>query len=105
LAYNQVVASERVTVTLPPNLLDEIDRLERNRSRFIVEAVEHELERRRRAALRASIASPHPETAELAGVALDDWGRDLPEENDLVDPAAGTAVRWVEGRGWVTEAV
>ena len=96
--------AERVTVTLRADLLEEIDRVERNRSRFIAEAVEHELLRRRREALLQSVANPHPETAELAEIAVGDWVTDLPEENDLVDLSTGTAVRWVEGRGWVEES-
>ena len=40
---------ERVTVTLPDNLLRDIDRLEKNRSKFVAEAVRRELDRRRRA--------------------------------------------------------
>jgi hypothetical protein len=97
-------AVERVTVTLRSELLEEIDRVERNRSRFISEAVERELQRRRREALLQSVANPHPETAELAELGIGDWVKDLPEENDLVDLSTGTAVRWVEGRGWVEES-
>jgi hypothetical protein len=97
-------AAERVTVTLRSDLLEEIDRVERNRSRFISEAVEHELQRRRREALLQSVVNPHPETTELADVGIGDWVQDLPEEHDLVDLSTGTAVRWVEGRGWVEES-
>lgn len=97
-------AAERVTVTLRTDLLEEIDRVERNRSRFIAQAVEHELQRRRREALLQSVANPHPETADLADIGISDWVTDLPEENDLVDLSTGTAVRWVEGRGWVEES-
>ena len=39
--------AERVTVTLRADLVAEIDRVERNRSRFIAEAVERDLQRRR----------------------------------------------------------
>lgn len=97
------MATERVTVTIRTDLLEEIDQVERNRSRFIAEAVEHELRRRRHAALLQSVANPHPETAALADIGLGDWVRDLPEEDNLVDLAAGTPVRWVDGRGWVEE--
>ena len=55
------MASERVTVTLPQELVEEIDRCERNRSRFIAEAVAHELALRRRQGLLRSVANPHPE--------------------------------------------
>jgi metal-responsive CopG/Arc/MetJ family transcriptional regulator len=35
-----MATTERVTVTLPAELVESIDRYERNRSRFIAEAVE-----------------------------------------------------------------
>jgi hypothetical protein len=96
-------AAERVTVTLRADLLEQIDRVERNRSRFIAQAVEHELDRRRRQALLVSLAAPHPESVELADAPLGDWVSDLPADEELVDRAGGTAVRWVDGKGWVTE--
>jgi hypothetical protein len=94
---------ERVTVTLPANLVERIDRLERNRSRFIVQAVERELAERRRSALLQSIQDPHPETGGLVDVGLSDWIADLPDET-LVDVSAGTPVRWAEGQGWLKES-
>lgn len=92
---------ERVTITLPADLVAGIDRLERNRSRFVAQAVEHELARRRREALLQSIRSPHPETADLVDVGLADWTADLPDDEGLVDPTAGLPVRWIEGQGWI----
>ena len=93
----------RVTVTLPDNLVKDIDRREKNRSKFVAEAVRHELDRRRRAELRRSLHNPHPESAELAEQGLEEWTRGLPEENadSLVDSNAGKPVRWVSGKGWV----
>ena len=73
-------AMERVTVTLPADLVEKIDQLERNRSRFIAEAVEHELTLRRRDALLQSVQNPHPETTELVDVDLSDWVADLPAD-------------------------
>jgi hypothetical protein len=100
-----MATNERVTVTLPIELVEGIDRFERNRSRFITEAVEHELLRRRRDGLLRSLKSPHPEAAELADTGLADWASSLPaDEEDLVDAAGGKAVRWVEGQGWVEES-
>lgn len=91
----------RVTVTLPIELVEGIDRFERNRSRFITQAVEHELVRRRREGLFRSLARPHPEAAELAESGLADWGASLPADDEgLVDESAGRPVRWVEGQGW-----
>ena len=95
---------ERVTVTLSAELVQGIDRLERNRSRFIAEAVEHELTRRRRDALLQSVQNPHPETTELVDVGLSDWVSDLPADETLVDASAGTPVRWIEGQGWTKES-
>ena len=96
-------AMERVTVTLPADLVEKIDQLERNRSRFIAEAVEHELTLRRRDALLRSVKNPHPETTNLVDIGLSDWVSDLPSDETLVDASAGTPVRWVEGQGWTRE--
>jgi hypothetical protein len=96
-------STERVTITLSADLVAGIDRLERNRSRFISEAVKHELARRRREDLLRSVRQPHPETADFVDSGLRDWASDLPVDEGLVDLAGGTAVRWVEGQGWVEE--
>ena len=90
----------RVTVTLSADLVDGIDRIERNRSRFIAEAVKHELTRRRQAGLLQSIRSPHADTVALVDTGLADWVSDLPADEGLIDIDGGTPVRWVEGQGW-----
>jgi hypothetical protein len=93
--------TERVTITLPADLVESIDRLERNRSRFIRTALEHEIARRRREGLLRSLEQPHPEAVDLADAGLDEWAEPFPDEDErLVDPAAGKPVRWVEGGGW-----
>jgi hypothetical protein len=94
---------DRVTVTLPIELINDIDRREQNRSKFVAEAVRNELDRRRRVELRRSLRHPHPESAELVDRGLEEWSRSLPEEDaeSLVDRKAGKLVRWVSGRGWV----
>jgi len=96
------MASERVTVTLPAEVVGDIDRRERNRSRFILDAVRRELKRREREELKRSLESPHPETSELADAGFDDWAARLPDEkaSDLLDLRVGRSVRWVPGRGW-----
>ncbi len=96
---------ERVTVTLPDNLVRDIDRREKNRSKFVAEAVRRELDRRRRDELRRSLQNPHPDSSELAGQGLEEWSRTLPEEDAgaLVDSRAGKPVRWVPGEGWVED--
>ena len=96
---------ERVTVTLPGDLVRDIDRREKNRSKFVAEAVRRELDRRRRTELRRSLENPHPESAGLAEEGLEEWSRGLPEEDveALLDSSAGKAVRWVPGEGWVED--
>ena len=93
---------ERVTVTLPADVIREMDRREKNRSRFVAVAVRHELERRRREDLRRSLANPHAESAALADHGLETWARSLPDEDAaaLVNSKGGSAVRWVPGKGW-----
>ena len=97
-----MATNERVTITLPAGLVRDIDRLEKNRSRFLQDAARHELERRRRELLRDSLHSPHPDTADLVEAGLDEWASSLPQEDaaGLVDLGAGTEVRWVPGEGW-----
>jgi hypothetical protein len=97
------MAATRVTVTLPPEIVEEIDRREKNRSRFVLEAVRREVQRCRREELRRSLSNPHPESSELADAGLDDWGgrSRRGEADELLDPDAGKPVRWVRGKGWV----
>jgi Arc/MetJ-type ribon-helix-helix transcriptional regulator len=94
---------DRVTVTLPNDLVREIDRRERNRSKFVAEAIRNELDRRQRDDLRRSLNNPHPESSELAEQGLEEWTRGLPAEDvaALVDSTAGRPIRWVAGEGWV----
>ena len=100
-----MATNERVTVTLPAQLVEDIARFERNRSRFILEAVQRELVRRRRDGLLRSLKSPHPEASELADTGLAEWAASLPTGDEaLVDMSAGKPVRWVEGQGWVEES-
>ena len=96
-------ASQRVTLTLPPDVVQEIDRQGRNRSKFVLEAVRHDLERRRREELRRSLRNPHPQSLETAELGMDEWASHLPEEDvgEITDPAAGRAVRWEPERGWI----
>ena len=94
---------ERVTVTLPMDLVREIARREKNRSKFVADAVRRELDRRRREDLRRSLQNPHPESPKLADEGLEAWTRGLPDEDAeaLVDSSAGKPVRWIAGEGWV----
>lgn len=99
----KVRAVERVTVTLPDHLVRDIDRREKNRSKFVTEAVRRELERQRHEELRRSLESPHPESSDLTAQGLEEWSRSLPEEDteSLLESGAGKAVRWVPGQGWM----
>ena len=99
-----MLAHERVTITLPADLVRDIDRIERNRSRFLQEAARHELERRRRDLLARFLQRPHPETADLADAGFQEWASSLPAEDaaGLVNLQAGAEVRWVPGEGWTS---
>jgi metal-responsive CopG/Arc/MetJ family transcriptional regulator len=96
---------ERVTVTLPDDLVRDIDRLEKNRSKFVAEAVRRELDRRRREQLRRSLENPHSESASLAEEGVEQWLRSLPEEDteSLLSAGTGKPVQWVPGEGWVED--
>jgi len=89
-----------VTVTIPKEIVEEIDAMTKNRSRFIVNAVRRELERKRREELLVSLRNPHEESLQVADLGMDDWCAGLPDDMDLVDPTSGRAVRWRAGEGW-----
>lgn len=97
--------AERVTVTLPPDLLQDLDRRATNRSQFIQQAVRHEIVRLRRRELERSLAAPHPESEEMAETGLGEWTDRLPRDDaaDLLDVEQGAAVRWIPGEGWSEE--
>ena len=99
----KIASVERVTVTLPDDLVRDIDRQEKNRSKFVAEAVRRELDRRRRAELRRSLENPHPDSVELAELGIADWMKKLPTEDieSLVDATVGKPIRWVAGKGWL----
>jgi hypothetical protein len=98
-----LMPAARVTITLPPEVVEEIDRREKNRSRFVLEAVRREVQRRRREELKRSLASPHPESSQLADAGLEEWGARSRrgDSAELLDPGAGKPIRWVPGKGWV----
>ncbi len=95
--------TERVTVTLPAELVQSIDRFDRNRSHFIGEALRHEIHWRCHEELLRSLEAPHSESLEHAELGLAQWSEKLlsHEEDQVVNEAEGKAVRWVEGTGWV----
>ena len=98
------MSKSRVTVTLPSELLVDIDKEDENRSRFILEAIRRELEWRKLQQLHLSLESPHPETSEWEKLGVENYARSLPPQaDDLVLPGAGQAIRWIPGEGWVKE--
>lgn len=91
----------RVTVTLPQELVEGIDRHERNRSRFVAEAVANELARRRHEGLRRSLSAPHPDALVVAEEGLVEWGASAGEADvGLIDAAKGKPISWRKGKGW-----
>ena len=96
---------KRVTVTLPDTIVEEIDRWEKNRSKFILEAAERELELRRRRELERSLRNPHPESRRVAETGIEDWGDGwTPDDEEIVDTSAGRSVRWTPDEGWREES-
>ena len=92
---------KRVTVTLPETIVEEIDRWEKNRSKFVLEAAERELELRRRRELERSLRYPHPESHQVAEAGIEEWGEGwAAEDESLVDPSAGRPVCWTPDDGW-----
>lgn len=92
---------KRVTVTLPDTIVKEIDRWEKNRSKFVLEAAERELELRRRQELERSLRNPHPDSSQVAEAGIDEWGDGWADvEESLVDPDGGRSVRWSPKTGW-----
>jgi hypothetical protein len=92
---------ERITVSMPAELVARIDRVERNRSRFITQAVRHELKHRRRLELLSSLEAPHPDSLAIAALGLESWHQGLPTgDSDLLDPSAGLPLHWDVAQGW-----
>jgi hypothetical protein len=92
---------ERVTVTLPAELVAGIDRPKGTAARFIAEAVEHELARRRREALFDSVKNPHPETMDMADSGLGDWTAGLPDDEGSSILREGLPFAGWKDKGWL----
>ena len=92
----------RITITLPGDVVQSIDKRERNRSLFVLTAVERELARRRREELLESVGNPHPQSDELAEAGLAEWGGWSDEaDGGLLDVDSGAPVRWSPEEGWI----
>ena len=70
-----------IAINLPGDVVCEIDRVEKDHGRFVLDAVRHKLDRRRGEELRRSIENPHCETVETAEAGFDEWARTLPQED------------------------
>jgi post-segregation antitoxin (ccd killing protein) len=94
--------TERVTVTLPREVVRDIAQIEPNRSRFVLEAVHHEIRRRKHDELRRSLRNPHPDSAVLTEAGGDPRAKVPPDEetHHVVDTSTGKPVRWTPGKGW-----
>jgi hypothetical protein len=96
---------KRVTVSLPDAVVEEIDRWERNRSRFLLVAAEREIELRRREALELSLENPHGDSLRVAEEGLAAWGDGMNDgDEDLVESRHGAGIRWSPEHGWVKES-
>jgi Arc/MetJ-type ribon-helix-helix transcriptional regulator len=101
MIYDMILLMKRVTITLPDDVVDEIDRWETNRSRFVLEASLRELALRRREKLGRSLASPHPESFLVAEHGLEEWGAAAHGDDEhLLDADQARHVQWSPGRGW-----
>jgi len=97
-----MAGSTRVTITLPSEILHEIDLGDKNRSRFILEAVQREISRRRKLALELSLKHPHHESLSLETAGLREWFLNGKQDAaNLLDLEGGMDVRWHPEQGWV----
>ena len=95
------MASARVTITLPEEMVHEIDGRERNRSRFVQRAVARELDRLRQEELQRSLDNPHTDIEVVAESGFSEWAdRAAAGDQELVDATAGKEIRWDADRGW-----
>ena len=96
---------KRVTITLPEAIVEEIDRWEKNRSKFVLEATKRELDLRRRRELERSLRNPHSESTQVAEAGIEEWRAGwVVDDEELVDPSAGRPVRWTPDGGWREES-
>jgi len=95
------VAATRVTVTLPEELLAEMDQQTENRSLFVAEAVRAELHRRRKERLLLCLQQPHPESVEMAECGFREWVAMAADgDSELLDPTRVRPIHWEPGLGW-----
>lgn len=96
------MTKQRVTVTLPEEIVRDIDRKAKNRSKFVLQAVQNELEHRRKEELLRSLKKPHPESQTIVQLGMEDWANRLHEVDEtLLNPSNGRSIRWSPGEGWV----
>lgn len=105
LVYTSCMSTvKRVLITLPPDLIDAIDKADHNRSGFLARAARRELKRLERKALERSLEQRvgDAELGELEQAGLADWAAQLPEDDTaaMIDESAFEPVRWKPGKGW-----
>ena len=94
-------SSRSINAHTVPWLRPSLSAIERNRSRFIAEAVRHELKRRQRQELLRSLQEPHPDSIITAELGLETWSQGLPAgDHNLLDPSAGVPLHWEREKGW-----
>jgi hypothetical protein len=98
------MASERVTISLPEEMVQEIDGRERNRSRFVQRAIAGELERLRQQELQRSLDNPHTDSEVVAETGFSEWAdQAAADDQELLDASSGKEIRWDADRGWIKE--
>jgi len=99
------IKMERLNITLPRELVDEIEKVSPNRSGFLARAARRELRRLERIRRRRELdaLATYPEQGELLETGLSAWAAGLPDDDPagMVDLDGGTPVRWVPGLGWL----
>lgn len=81
---------EKVTLTLPHDLMDEVRELTppRGRNKFVAEALHDFIKRRRMETLRAELAAGYQATADEATATAEAWmplGQEAWEQNETAD--------------------
>ena len=96
------MAAQRIALTLPSEVITEIDRTTHDRDSFVEDAVRHEIDRRREDQLRRSLDDPHPETSKAVGSSPSNWPTGVPHDewDELLRSELGEEIRWEEAKGW-----
>lgn len=96
------MAAQRITLTLPSEVVTAIDRTTHDRDSFVTDAVRHEIDRRREDQLQRSLDRPHPETSMANKSVPRDWPTGVPHDewDELLTSELGQDICWEEEKGW-----